>query len=113
MPDSWKKLHDVAASEGIVATAYERKQGEFSRMHQFVRLYLFHPSSAMVSCPLAMTDGAAKVLESFTKEHVTQDAFARLTSRDPEKFWTSGAVDDRTCGRFGCEGYVYNCSIRK
>jgi len=33
--EGWKKLHDVAAEEGIVAIAYERKQGEFSRLYQF------------------------------------------------------------------------------
>ena len=87
---SWNRLHDIAASEGIVATAYEREQGEFSRLHQFVRLYLFHPSSAMVSCPLAMTDGAARVLEFFAECETTRTAFARLTSRDPDTFWTSG-----------------------
>ena len=34
-----------------------------------------------------MTDGAAAILTA-TKRH--QEAVARLTSRDPGKFWTSG-----------------------
>ncbi|MGI9264239.1 MAG: acyl-CoA dehydrogenase family protein, partial [Gammaproteobacteria bacterium] len=87
---AWQRLHDVAATEGIVATAYERKQGEYSRLHQFIRLYLFHPSSAMVSCPLAMTDGAAKVLESVADNDITREAFKHLCSRNPHEFWTSG-----------------------
>ena len=35
----------------------------FSRLHQMVRLYLYCPSSGLYSCPLAMTDGAAKIAE--------------------------------------------------
>ncbi len=86
----WRSLHDVAAQEGVVATAYERQQGVWSRLHQFVRLYLFHPSSAIVSCPLAMTDGAARVLDQFGSDDLKQNALARLTGRDPNRFWTSG-----------------------
>ena len=59
---SWKNLERAAATEGIVATAYERKQGEFSRVYQMALLYLYSPSSAFFSCPLAMTDGAARAI---------------------------------------------------
>ncbi len=79
--------------------AYEQQQGDYSRLHQFVRLYLFHPSSAMVCCPLAMTDGAASVLKKFGNSEQTQSAFARLVSRDPDQFWTSGQwMTERTGG---------------
>ncbi len=95
----WQSLQKIAAQEGIVATAYEREQGIWSRVHQFVRLYLFHPSSAMVSCPLAMTDGAARVLEQFADADLKQKAFTRLISRDPKRFWTSGQwMTERTGG---------------
>lgn len=96
---AWQALHAVAATEGIVATAYERQQSIWSRLHQFVRLYLFHPSSAMVSCPLAMTDGAARVLEQYADDDLKRRAFTRLRSRDPELFWTSGQwMTERTGG---------------
>ncbi|MEX2488944.1 MAG: acyl-CoA dehydrogenase family protein [Pseudomonadales bacterium] len=86
----WKALEKVSAEEGLVAIGYERKYGEFSRLYQFAKLYLFHPSSAYFTCPLAMTDGAAKLIESFGDDELKQNAFARLTSRDPDNFWTSG-----------------------
>jgi len=88
--EGWRELHRVAAEEGIVATAYERKHGEHSRLHQFARLYLYHPSSAICSCPLAMTDGAARVIELHGSDATRRKALHRLTSRDPENFWTSG-----------------------
>lgn len=88
--DAWKRLHAIAAEEGIVATAFERREGEHSRVHQMLRLYLYHPSSAIASCPMAMTDGAARVLELEGSPELRERILPRLLSRDPESFWTSG-----------------------
>lgn len=86
----WQELRRVAAEEGIVATAYEKRQAAWSRLHQFVRLYLYHPSSAMASCPLAMTDGAARVLEVYGDQALQQRYLSHLLNRDAKQFWTSG-----------------------
>lgn len=97
--EAWTRLHEIAAEEGIVAIGYERKQDEFSRVYQFAKLYLYHPSSAIYSCPLAMTDGAARVLELFGTEEMKNKAYHFLTSRDPKTFWTSGQwMTERTGG---------------
>ena len=61
--ESWKKLKTISAQEGLVAIAYERKHGSSSRLVQMAKNYLFYPSSGLYSCPLAMTDGAAKTLQ--------------------------------------------------
>lgn len=95
----WKHLQDAAATEGIVAAAYERRYNQYSRVYQMALLYLYHPSSAFFSCPLAMTDGAARTLELFGPEHLKMTAFKNLTSRDPQTFWTSGQwMTERTGG---------------
>lgn len=86
----WKSLEKAAAEEGIVATAFERKHAEYSRVYQMALLYLYSPSSAIYSCPLAMTDGAARILEVSGDEVLKKRAFSRLTSRDATEFWTSG-----------------------
>jgi alkylation response protein AidB-like acyl-CoA dehydrogenase len=97
--EAWKTLESISAEEKLVATAYERKEGEFSRIHQMVRIYLFGPSSAIYTCPLAMTDGAARAIELYGDEHLKSHAFARLTSSDPARFWTSGQwMTERTGG---------------
>jgi alkylation response protein AidB-like acyl-CoA dehydrogenase len=88
--EAWKRLHAIAAEEGIVATAFERREGEHSRVHQMLRLYLYHPSSAIASCPMAMTDGAARVLELQGSPELRERVLPRLLSRDPASFWTSG-----------------------
>lgn len=87
--DAWRALDRIAAETGMVATAYERAHGALSRVHQMAKLYLYHPSSATYSCPLAMTDGAARLLELHGDDR-SRHALARLVSRDPTIFWTSG-----------------------
>ncbi len=97
--EGWKKLEEAAAVEGIVATGYERKYGIHSRLVQFAKLYLYHPSSAFFSCPLAMTDGAARAIELFGSAEMKARALKNLTSRDPQQFWTSGQwMTERTGG---------------
>ncbi|KAJ7353915.1 hypothetical protein OS493_031361 [Desmophyllum pertusum] len=89
----WQQLHDVSAEEGLISIPYERKYGQWSRIYQAAKLFMFSPSSGLYSCPLAMTDGAAKSIEVSDlteKLSVLQDAFSHLTSRDPKEFWTSG-----------------------
>lgn len=99
MCPGWKNLEAAASTEGVVASAYERKQGEWSRVYQAALLYLFHPSSAFVSCPLAMTDGAARAIELYGDDELKKNAFRHLTSRDPATFWTSGQwMTERTGG---------------
>lgn len=90
MSPGWKHISAAAAEEGIVATGYERKFAEHSRFIQFAKLYLFHPSSAFVSCPLAMSDGAARAIELYGDEELKMGAFRNLISRDPAQYWTSG-----------------------
>jgi len=87
----WQQLHDIAAREGLVATAYQRRHGEWSRLHQFAKLFLYHPSSAVASCPLAMTDGAARILQLHAADDAASQAvFAQLVSTDADQFWTAG-----------------------
>ncbi|KAL4422251.1 hypothetical protein ABPG77_009726 [Micractinium sp. CCAP 211/92] len=102
-------------TEGLVAAAYERRQGRHSRVVQMAKLYLFGASSGLYNCPLAMTDGAARLCEMLLaatpgaagKGDGTRpdskgqqadgelpaalaEALSHLTSRDPAQFWTSG-----------------------
>ncbi|XP_077776309.1 acyl-CoA dehydrogenase family member 11-like isoform X1 [Podarcis muralis] len=87
---AWKRMKEISAEEGLIAEAYERRYSNWSRVHQIAKLYLFAPSSGFFSCPLAMTDGAAKVIESLGIPKPLKEVFIHLTSRDPAKFWTSG-----------------------
>mmetsp|Transcript_21116 Transcript_21116/g.59412 ORF Transcript_21116/g.59412 Transcript_21116/m.59412 type:complete len:588 (+) Transcript_21116:119-1882(+) len=96
----WEKLHDVAAEEGVVSIGYDPTLGEHARLVQFVKLFMFVPVSSLVSCPLAMTDGAAKLIQDLdTRDPELRDVFDTLTSRDPKAFFTSGQwMTERTGG---------------
>ncbi len=86
----WRRAEELAAREGLVAIPYETPLGKLSRVLQFALVHLFTPATDMYSCPLAMTDGAARALLASGNRALIERAVSRLTSRDPAKFWTSG-----------------------
>jgi alkylation response protein AidB-like acyl-CoA dehydrogenase len=97
--EGWRKLQEFGLREGMVAFNYDTDHGPFTRPLQMLRVQLWTASSANVTCPSAMHDGAARLLQlqlassrdlDPTTRRVFQDAFDRLTSRDPTRAWTSG-----------------------
>jgi alkylation response protein AidB-like acyl-CoA dehydrogenase len=86
----WRVAERVAVDHGVVATAYERKHGSLSRVHQCALAYLFTPSTDIYSCPLAMTDGAARTLLTSENQKLIERAVPHLITRDPAQFWTAG-----------------------
>jgi len=94
----WREAERLTLRHGLVATAYERAHGRHARVAQFAKVYLFHPSSDVYTCPLAMTDGAARTLLDSGNEELVARALPHLTSRDPGIFWTSGQWMTETTG---------------
>ncbi|KAL9614590.1 MAG: hypothetical protein Q9167_000959 [Letrouitia subvulpina] len=96
--EGWRKLQEMGISEGIVSIAYENAHGEYSRLYQFLKYHLWTGSCAYVTCPSAMTDGAAKMLSTHINlkagtsdaRKVFKAAYSRLISRDLRDAWTSG-----------------------
>jgi len=90
--EAWVALKDCAAGHGTVADGHDPELGARRRVLQFLKCVLFSGASAMASCPVAMTDGAATVLRGFAArgdEHCAA-ILSRLTTRDPSQAWTSG-----------------------
>ena len=86
----WRVAERIAVEHGIVATAYEQKHGSLSRVHQCALAYLFTPSTDIYSCPLAMTDGAARTLLGSGNQTLIDRAVPHLITRDADQFWTAG-----------------------
>jgi alkylation response protein AidB-like acyl-CoA dehydrogenase len=86
----WREAEALAVRYGLTAVPYERRHGAWSRTHQFALVYLFHPFTDVYTCPLAMTDGAARTLITSGNRELVDRAVPHLTSRDPARFWTSG-----------------------
>ena len=59
---AWKLQKEIVAREGLVAIPYERMQGEYRRLYQLSKLYMYSPVSGLYWCPLAMTDAAASTI---------------------------------------------------
>jgi acyl-CoA dehydrogenase len=94
----WHEAERLAAKHGLVATAYEPALGRHARIAQFLKVYLLHPSTDVYSCPLAMTDGAARCLLAMGDQALIDRTLPHLTSRDPAVFWTSGQWMTETTG---------------
>lgn len=95
--EGWRNLQDMGIAEGIVAIAYENQYAQHSRTLQFLKYHLWTGSCAYVTCPSAMTDGAARLLSrhlgktsSTEEKKVFRTAYEHLVSRDPAIAWTSG-----------------------
>ncbi|HVS07039.1 MAG TPA: acyl-CoA dehydrogenase family protein [Candidatus Dormibacteraeota bacterium] len=91
-PDAWRHLASVAARAGLVALPYEdpSRLGAEARLVQAALCYLFAPSTATYLCPVAMTDGAARVLTDAGGVGQPRAVLGHLISRDPGEAWTSG-----------------------
>ncbi|KAH7148705.1 acyl-CoA dehydrogenase/oxidase [Dactylonectria macrodidyma] len=109
--EGWRGLQDFGIAHGIVAAGYDTPYGPFSRPHQFLRIQLWTASCANVTCPSAMQDGAASLLQthlatpalasklSDEEKRVFENAFRHLISREPRNAWTSGQwMTERTGG---------------
>src|SRR5438067_4779063 len=93
-PDAWRRLAAVAARSGLVGLPYETdtagRTRDDARLVQAALCYLFAPSTATYLCPVAMTDGAARVLADVARVGAADAVLRRLISRDPAMAWTSG-----------------------
>jgi alkylation response protein AidB-like acyl-CoA dehydrogenase len=94
--EGWRRLQEIGIQEGIVALAYEQNDSGWNpRIHQFVKYHIWSGSSGIVTCPSAMTDGAAKLLSKHLDDSPeTNEVFKRtrerLISRENGFAWTSG-----------------------
>ncbi len=87
---AWEALRVFSAEHGLVACGYNEAFGEHRRVVQAALLHLFSASSATYSCPLAMTDAAARVLLDLAPTDLQTRLVAGLTATDPQQFITSG-----------------------
>ncbi|MDE2053366.1 MAG: acyl-CoA dehydrogenase family protein [Xanthomonadaceae bacterium] len=90
LTETWREGPAIASKYGLVADGHDRSLGEFARVQQFAKVYLYHAASAFYSCPLAMTDGVATALRSASNTALRERVLPHLLSRDPATFRISG-----------------------
>jgi len=94
----WRRARHWAAEYGLIAAGYDPGPGVHARTLQFARAWLFIPSTDFYGCPLAMTDGAARILTDAGNAALADRALPHLLARDGETFWTSGQWMTETAG---------------
>jgi alkylation response protein AidB-like acyl-CoA dehydrogenase len=94
----WRSLQNYGIEQGIVAIPYEGDYGSYGRLYQFIKYHLWTGSSVFVTCPSAMSDGAASLMRKYAfcegvgdeRQRVFREAYRNLTSRQVGRAWTSG-----------------------
>jgi alkylation response protein AidB-like acyl-CoA dehydrogenase len=94
----WREGAALAARYGFVAAGHDARFGEFARIDQFTRIYLYHVASEFHTCPLAMSDGAATALKASGHHALIERAVPHLLARDPSQLWLSGQWMTETAG---------------
>lgn len=96
--EAYVELGRIGVRAGVTALPYEdTPYGDKARVVWAALIHLWGPSSALYSCPIAMTDGAARTLLL----HGDLEDIAvvgHLTTRDPATAWTSGQWMTETTG---------------
>ena len=96
--DAYVRLGRIGVGAGVTSLPYEATPyADKARLVWAGLLALWGPSSALYSCPVAMTDGAARTLLQFG-DAADLEVAARLTSRDPDFAWSSGQWMTETSG---------------
>ena len=88
--DAWLALHAAQARAGLAALPHEGRYGPYGRVVQHALLHLYGPSSAVFTCPVAMTDAAVRVLRDHAQPSLRDRVVSRLLARDPQRAWTCG-----------------------
>ena len=108
---AWRDGAALTARYGLVAAGHDLKHGEFARIDQFARVYLYHVASEFYTCPLAMSDGAATALKASGNRALIERAMPHLLARDATKLWLSGQWMTETRG--GSDVSATETSARK
>lgn len=90
----WLKIRRFAAINRLVAIGYDKKLHKERRSLQAVMQLMFSAYSATYSCPLAMTDGAIKVLNEYAPKSLRDEVVTELLGKDQEAL---------TCGQWMTE----------
>ncbi|MGE4071774.1 MAG: acyl-CoA dehydrogenase family protein [Lysobacterales bacterium] len=94
----WQQMPQLATRFGLVWHGYDQSKGAHARLFQFGMVYLASAATDFYTCPLAMTDGAARALVESGNSALVQRALPHLTAREAHQLWTSGQWMTETSG---------------
>ena len=86
----WLRLKKFSALNRFVAMGYDKKLKKMGRTAQAAAQILFSAYSSTYSCPLAMTDGAIKLLSEHAPKSIKEQIVHALLGREDGKYATCG-----------------------
>jgi alkylation response protein AidB-like acyl-CoA dehydrogenase len=96
--DAYTALGRIGVELGVTAMPYEAEPfGAKARVVWAGLMSMWGPASGLYSCPVAMTDAAARTLIDHGGDE-DRAAIAHLTTRDADNAWTSGQWMTETIG---------------
>lgn len=90
LPHGWLRLKKFAALNRLVAMGYEKKLKKAGRTAQTAAQIVFSAYSSTYSCPLAMTDGAIKLLQEHAPKSIRDRVVGHLMGKDDGLVFTCG-----------------------
>ncbi|KAH0337382.1 hypothetical protein KCU81_g8156, partial [Aureobasidium melanogenum] len=96
----WKALKAIYQENGLISVAYDTTNQDWNRrVHQFALGHAYICTGTLTGCPMAMSDGAAKLLQGHLDKpdgnqpglnRIVNEAYRRLISNNPKEAWTAG-----------------------
>lgn len=77
----WQQIKIFAHQQRLIATGYDKKLENYKRVSQAALQILFSAYSSNLSCPIAMTDGAIKVLQNFAPAEIKENLLNHLMGK--------------------------------
>lgn len=90
LPGGWQKIKQFSLLNRMVAVGYDKKLQGANRCAQAAMQIMFSAYSANYSCPLAMTDGAIKVLQVSAPTNLREKIVNAMIGKDEKSPITCG-----------------------
>lgn len=99
LPHGWLRLKKFSHQNRLVGLGYDKKLRKQGRIAQAVAQVMFSAYSSTYSCPLAMTDGAVKLLQEYAPKSIKETVVPLLLGKEEEIIATCGQwMTERTGG---------------
>lgn len=90
LTQGWLRLKKFAQQNRMVALGYDKKLRKSGRVAQAAAQIMFSAYSSTYSCPLAMTDGAIKLLNEHAPKHIKDKIVHALLGKEEGVIATCG-----------------------
>ena len=96
--NEWTRIKKFATQNRLVAIGYDKRLRQGRRVAQTAIQIMFSSYSSNVSCPLAMTDGAIKLLSEYAPKNIKEQIIQELLGKDDSAAFCGQWMTERIGG---------------